>query len=218
MKTLFLETKYDGIVRVPSKVINKLPNKIGLFFTLQFIDSLDSVKKQLEDSSITVKIFKTKHTKYKGQIYGCNLQKYDGVDGYLYIGDGLFHPKALVLGNDKPVHIWNPINKKYSVITKDLMDKEIKRQKAAYSSFLMKKKIGVLLSTKNGQSYYKHALKLKTKYPDKEFYYITYNTIDFSALEDFPFIEFWVNTACPRLGWDDTKRANKPMVDLETIF
>ncbi len=218
MKTLFIETKYKGIVKLPSIVIDKLPKTIGLFFTLQFVDSLDPVKKQLEDSGKTVKIFKTKHTKYKGQIYGCNLQKYDGVDAFLYIGDGLFHPKALVLGNDKPVHIWDPVNKKYSIVTKELMDKELKRQKAAYSRFLMEKKIGVLISTKNGQSYYKHALKLKSKYPDKEFYYIAFNTIDFTVLEDFPFIEVWVNTACPRLGWDDTKRANKPMVDIGSVL
>ena len=218
MKTFFIPTKYTGQVNLPKKVIDKLPNTVGLFTTAQFIESLEKIKTQLEKSEIKVKLFKTKHTKYTGQIYGCNLEKYEGVEAFLYIGDGLFHPKALVLGNDKSVHIWDPINKNYKVITKQLMDKEIKRQKAAYSLFLMKKKIGVLVSTKNGQSYLKHALILKEKYPDKVFYYIAFNNIDFSKLEDFPFIEVWVNTACPRIGWDDTKRAVKPMVDLATIL
>ncbi len=218
MKTMFVETKYKGKIKVPKKVIDKLPDTVGLFFTIQFIDSLEDVKKDIEKTNRKVKLMKGKHTKYLGQIYGCNLEKFPGVDAYLYIGDGLFHPKALVLGNDKPVHIWDPINKKYSVVTKKLMEKEITRQKAAYSIFLMSKKIGVLISTKPGQSYFKQALKLKTKYKDKEFYYIVMNTINFDSLEDFPFIEVWVNTACPRIGWDDTKRTTKPMLDLGSVL
>lgn len=218
MKFLFIETKYNGIIKVPKKVIDKLPKTIGLFFTLQFIDSLESVKKNIEATGRTIKIMKGKHTKYNGQIYGCNLEKFPGVDAFLYIGDGMFHPKALALANDQKVHIWNPVQEKYSVIDKSIMDAERKRQKAAYSKFLMSKKIGVLISTKPGQSYFKYALKLKDKYPDKEFYFIAMDTISFDSLEDFPFVEVWVNTACPRIGWDDTKRANKPMVDLGSLL
>jgi len=215
---MFVETKYKGKIKLPRKVIDKLPDTVGLFFTIQFIDSLEDVKKDIEKTGRIVKLMKGKHTKYKGQIYGCNLEKFSGVDAFLYIGDGLFHPKALVLGNNKKVHIWDPINKKYSVVTKKLIETEIKRQKAAYTKFLMSKKIGVLVSTKPGQSYFKQALKLKQKYKDKEFYYIAMNTINFDSLEDFPFIEVWINTACPRIGWDDTKRTTRPMLDLGSVL
>jgi len=204
MKFLFIEAKYDGIIKVPKSVIEKLPQTIGLFFTVQFIDSLESIKKDIEKTGRTVKLLKGK--------------KFDGVDAFLYVGDGLFHPKALVLGNEQHVHIWNPVDKKYSVVTKSLMEKEVKRQKAAYSSFLMKENIGVLVSTKSGQSYLQQALKLKEKYPEKNFYYIAFDTIEFDKLEDFPFVDVWVNTACPRIGWDDTKRTAKPMVDLGTVL
>jgi len=94
----------------------------------------------------------------------------------------------------------------------------LKRQKAAYSKFLMSKKIGVLITTKPGQSYYKYSKQLKKKYTGKEFYFIAFDTINFESLEDFPFIECWVNTACPRIGWDDTKRASKPIVDLGNLL
>jgi len=218
MKTLFIETKYDGKIKVPKRIIDKLPNVIGLFFTVQFIDSLQDVKKDIEVTGRTVKLMKGKHTKYLGQIYGCNLEHFKGVEAFLYVGDGLFHPKALVLGNDVPVHIWNPVMKKYSFVDKKLMADEIRRQKASYSAFLMKKNIGVIVSTKNGQSYLKYALKVKDKYPDKAFFFVVFDTIDFNALEDFNFIDVWVNSACPRIGWDDTKRVSKPMVDLGTVL
>jgi 2-(3-amino-3-carboxypropyl)histidine synthase len=218
MKTYFVETKYDGLVKVPNNIIEKLPHKVGLFFTVQFIDSLHLVKKQIEDSGRVVIIQKGKHTKYMGQIYGCNLEKFENVDAFFYIGDGLFHPKALVMGNSAPVHIWNPVKVEYKIVTKELMQKELQRQKAGYVSFLSKKNIGVIVSTKNGQSYLKQALKLKEKYPEKEFFYIAFDTINFDNLEDFNFVEVWVNTACPRIGWDDTKRVNKPMIDLGTAL
>jgi 2-(3-amino-3-carboxypropyl)histidine synthase len=218
MKVFFAETRYSEKVDVPLKIINKLPKTIGLFFTLQFIDSLEQIKKSIENTGRKVVVFKTKHTKYPGQIYGCNLEKFEGVDAFLYVGDGLFHPKALCLGNNLPIHIWNPIASEYSIVDKKLMKTELLRQKISYSKFLMARKIGVLISTKPGQSYFKYAQKLKDKYPDKKFFFIAMDTITFDSLEDFNFVECWINTACPRLGWDDTKRSNKPLVDLGTVL
>jgi 2-(3-amino-3-carboxypropyl)histidine synthase len=218
MKTLFIESKFIGKIKVPKNIIEKLPKTIALFFTIQFIDSLEDVKKDIEATGRVVKVMKGKHTKYMGQIYGCNLEKFEGVDAYFYIGDGLFHPKALALGNDKPIHIWNPVSEKYSVMDREAVYEELHRQKAAFSRFLTADKIGVLVTTKPGQSYLKYALKLKDKYPDKKFYYIVMDTINFEGLEDFNFVECWVNTACPRIGWDDTKRTRKPMLDLGCVL
>jgi 2-(3-amino-3-carboxypropyl)histidine synthase len=218
MKFLFIETKYDKKIKVPDFVIEKLPDTIGLFFTIQYIDSLDDVKADIEKTGRNVVVMKGKHTKHQGQIYGCNLEKFDGVQGFLYVGDGLFHPKALALGNDLPIHIWNQETQEYSLVDRKLVEEEIKRQKAAYVKFLHAKKIGVLISTKPGQSYFEYALKLKKKYADKKFYYIAMDTINFDSLEDFNFIEVWVNTACPRIGFDDTKRTKKPMVDLGSVL
>ena len=41
--------------------------------------------------------------------------------------------------------------------------------------------------------------------------------IDFNDLENFNFIEMWVNTACPRIGYDDMLAQEKPIVDLSDI-
>jgi diphthamide biosynthesis enzyme Dph1/Dph2-like protein len=32
--------------------------------------------------------------------------------------------------------------------------------------------------------------------------------------ENYPFIECWVNTACPRIGTDDIININQPMINL----
>ena len=63
----------------------------------------------------------------------------------------------------------------------------------------------------------KRALELEQEYPDKEIYFFLDNTYDFNSLEDFPFIDVWVNTACPRIGFDDSIKISKPVVNLEEV-
>ncbi len=216
MKISYIEAKYEKDISLPEDIIKKLPQKTGIFTTLQFIDSLPEIKKQIERAGKKALIFKTTHTKNPGQIYGCNMDKFPGADGFLYIGDGFFHPKAIIIGNNKPVHSYNPISGEYKLYTRKDVQKDFLRQKAAFSVFMTKKNIGVLVSTKLGQSYPALAFKLEKDFPDKNFYYIAFDTVDLKRINDFPFIEAIVNTACPRIGWDD--RADKPMVDMQTIY
>ncbi|RME31855.1 hypothetical protein D6789_01325, partial [Candidatus Woesearchaeota archaeon] len=99
-----------------------------------------------------------------------------------------------------------------------LKDEDIARAKqrhrAALSQFLMARKVGVLVTTKSGQQRMLMARKLEEKYPDKEFTFILFETLDFGALEDFSFVEVWVNTMCPRIGYDDTNKMTKPVVNI----
>lgn len=44
--------------------------------------------------------------------------------------------------------------------------------------------------------------KFNGEYPNKKFYIFIADTIDYNQLNDFPFIEAWVNTACPRIEED----------------
>ena len=67
---------------------------------------------------------------------------------------------------------------------------------------------------KSGQQRMLMSRKLRSKFPDKEFYFFLYDTLDYQGLEDFPFIECWVNTMCPRIGYDDTNKIAKPIVNL----
>jgi len=196
MKTLFIEAKYQGKIKINKKDIAKLPNKIGLAATVQFIGKINELKKLLK----TKKIFSA------GQILGCNISKANKiknkVDAFLYLGTGHFHAIALgLLGKD--VYILNPFD---GIITK-LDKKEIinykKRKKTAMLKFLNADNVGVLISTKPGQSYdIKKLYSLERKYPKKKFYFFVADTIDINQFENFNFIQAWINTACPRLEED----------------
>ncbi|OVE74549.1 hypothetical protein BVX95_02150 [archaeon D22] len=216
MKMHFFEAKDDLKTVLPEELIKKLPKNIILFTTVQHIGQLENIKRQLSD--FNVKTEKVPHTKYEGQILGCSIKKIDdSADAFLYIGDGEFHPKALVLKNEKPVIAYNPYTQKIREYhEKDIGDLK-KKQKAGLVKFHVSDNIGVLVTLKPGQNRLKRAQKLKEKFPDKNFYILVADTIDFGSLEDFNYIDCFVNTACPRIGYDDTIKIGKPVINLEEL-
>ncbi|MEA2037439.1 MAG: diphthamide synthesis protein [Nanoarchaeota archaeon] len=195
MKKLFIEAKYTKPIKLTKEVVEKLPNKIGLVSSIQFIDSLESIKKQLKDSVIA------------GQILGCNAKPAEKteskVNAFLYVGDGSFHPLAVALATKKPVFTFNPLNNNFSKIKEQDIESYKKRKKGALLKFLSAENIGILVSTKPGQYYdIKKLEKLEKKYLNKKFYTFMAETVDYAQLENFPFIGAWVNTACPRIEED----------------
>ncbi|MBU1198387.1 MAG: 2-(3-amino-3-carboxypropyl)histidine synthase subunit [Nanoarchaeota archaeon] len=219
MKTFFIEARYKGKIKLPDELIDKLPNKIVLFTTVQFLDSVDNIKKKLEKKQKKVLLLKTEHTKHAGQLLGCNIKEFkQDFDAFLYIGDGMFHPKALLLKNSKPVFAFNPFSKKFFKLEEKEINDMKKKQKGALMKFMASKEIGVLVSTKPGQNKLKQAQTLEKKFPEKKFYFLMFDTIDFAELENFPFVECFVNTACPRIAFDEAEKIRKPIVNIEDLF
>lgn len=217
MKTLFIPAKYNKIITISEKYIEKLPKKIALASSVQFVDSLISIKKLLEKNNKKVILIKGKHSSFKGQILGCDVPEVKNIDAFLYIGDGLFHPIGIQLKNDVDVFCYNPLNKQFFKLNKEETEIIKKRKKGNLIRFYHSENIGILISTKPGQYNFVRAKRLENKFPDKKFYYFIFDTLDFNELENFPFIECYVNTACPRLGLDDLNKINKPIVNLEDI-
>ena len=102
------------------------------------------------------------------------------------------------------------------IITLDEIKKELTRKKANIKRYLSSESIGVLVTIKPGQQYLSNAKKLKEtleKQNKQAFIFIT-DTIQFDHLENYPFIEAWVNTACPRIGTDDLLKTRKPLINI----
>lgn len=191
MKVLNLHAKALVDIKLPEDKIKDLPEKIGLVTTIQHLDKLNSVKSQLKNA---VK---------GGQVLGCNTSSAekinDKVEAFLFIGSGQFHPIAIALKTKKPVFCLNPFTKELKQIDKDEIEKYQKKQKASLTKFLSSNRIGILVSTKPGQYNMKKALELKNK-ADKDYYIFQFDTLNPLELENFNFIECWVNTACPRIA------------------
>lgn len=217
MKILFVNTYYKDKVVLPEKLIKKLPKKIALFTTIQYYNSLEEIKKQLQQAEIEVELIESRHALLPGQILGCSIEKFNrDVEAFLYIGDGRFHPLALTYNNDKKIFTYNPMTKDFSELSEKDIERFKKRRNAAISSFLASKIIGVLITTKYGQNRIELALQLEKKYPEKEFFYLIADDIVPENLENFPFIECFVNTACPRII-DDYERFHKPVINIADL-
>ena len=222
VKVLFLEAPYSGKVELCQDTLSyiKRYQKIGLYSAIKFCNNLNLVKKQLQNLGITIISSQAKRTGCESQLLGCDsakdsLNTDEEVDAFLYIGDGKFHPLALAYGQDKEIMCDDPIGKKLTLITKEDVAANLRRAKGSLVKFLSSQNIGVVITIKPGQEYYRSSLKLESIYPDKKFYYFIDNNISFNQLENFPFIDMWINTACPRIGTDDQKQFRKGVINLK---
>jgi len=191
MKTLFVEAKSSIELKLGKKQIEELPNKVGILTTIQHLHKIKDIQNQLKESVLG------------GQVLGCDASSAkkikNQVDGFLYVGSGEFHPLWIAIETGKEVFCFNPFTKSMSKISKDDIEKYNKRKKAALVKFLSSDRIGILVSTKPGQNHMEKALEL-SKRKDKEYYLFAFDTLNDMELENFPFIQCWVNTACPRIA------------------
>ena len=236
---VFIDSKYEGEIQLSKKAVDYLKSlkisSIALFASVQFT-KIGKILNQLKSLGIEPRITKAKRTSSPLQILGCDCYNdsfKDNIikdsDAILYIGDGLFHPKALLLSQIKsktikPIVIWDPMLQKLSVLDKKDIQQQINKTKANIKRYINARKIGILVTIKPGQQYLNSALRLKEliesgkQGENKKAFIFIDDTLDLRALENYPFIEAWVNTACPRIGTDDITTIRQPMINLREAF
>ncbi|MFW5705324.1 MAG: diphthamide synthesis protein [Nanoarchaeota archaeon] len=235
MKLTFLKAKYGIEFKLPEKTLDKVKEifgenkKLAIYCAVQFREHMGVLIELLEKAGYETITSKPYRTSVKGQILGCDSYadslKIDlkNVDGFIYVGDGYFHPNALLLAQEnedkiKPVLLVNLVQQILEVIAENHISKYLKKKKGNLLKFHTSKDIGVFVSSKWGQEYKDSALKLPSQYPEKNFYFFAGDNFSDYEMENFPFIECWVNTACPRIGQDDILRHSKPVVNIKDIW
>lgn len=198
-------------------------SKIGLITTVQHIHQLDEAKKLLETTGKTVFVGDASRLKYPGQILGCDfsnaLAVLENVDAYVFLGGGRFHAIGVALTTQKPTIIADP----YEQLAFSINDyaRRITMQRwANISEAKNAKNFGILVSLKPGQMKFPEAKNIKAKLEQKGFSATLFalKEISPSALMQFPTIDAFVNTACPRLALDDAPNFDKPILSInETL-
>ncbi len=200
MRKFFIEAKLK--IKKIDFDTKQLPKKLGIVTTVQYLGEMKKMVDFLWKKEIKAIV--------AGQILGCdasNAEKIKSdVDAYLYVGTGEFHPIEVALKTAKPVFTLHPIGMNLKKIDEADIEKIRKKKKGMLLKFHTAENIGVLISTKKGQlnvqSETSRIKKLEKRYPDKRFYHFICDTLNFSELENFPFVECWVNTMCPRIMED----------------
>ncbi|MBW2975843.1 diphthamide synthesis protein [Candidatus Woesearchaeota archaeon] len=218
MKTVFIHAKYKGKIELEKIQAGMLPKKIGLVATIQFLERMEEIKTYLESKGKEVFIGKGKQE--PGQILGCDTgaaeEIQDQVEAFLYIGSGSFHPLGVAISTGKNVFCFNPSTSQFSKLGKEEIERYKKRKKAKYIKFLHADNIGILVSLKPGQCSYKKAegIKKNLESKGKKCFIFVFDTLNAGEMENFPFVDFWINTACPRIANDKDKSNVIDMGDL----
>ena len=230
VNVLFLDAPYSGKVELCQETLDYITKfkKVALYASVQFVGKLERVEEQLKEIGVEFVTSKADRTSVKSQLLGCDsyhdsLRLEDDFDAYLYIGDGKFHPLALVYGQKdlkemKEIVRNDPLQEKMFLMGVDEIAGILRKYRGSLVKFLSKSVVGVIVTIKPGQEQFRPALALEEKFPDKKFHYFIDNNVSFDQLENFNFIDTWINTSCPRVGFDDQEKFQKGVVNLNDAF
>lgn len=218
--TLYVEARAN--IPVNSAIEKALPlmakwQRIGLVTTVQHVQILDEVREILTHAAKTVVVGDTRRLTYPGQVIGCDYSNAvsisKDVDAFLFIGGGLFHALGVALSTSKPTIVADPFEEKaFSVV--DEAERMLKQRWAIIDQAKKAKIFAVLVGTKPGQKRWDEAIKIKQTLEEdgKSPYVLTAKEITPEVLMEFPTIDAFVNTACPRVSLDDAARFRKPVL------
>ena len=224
--TVYMEAKAKVSVREAVKraiPLLKSWNKIGLITTVQHVQALDEARELLLEAGKTIAIGDAGHMKSPGQVTGCDYGNAKAVskeiDAFLFVGGGRFHALGATLATAKPTIIADPFEKRAYSIEKEAQ--RILRQRwASISEAEKAKSFGVLVGLKTGQKRLEEALKIKEKVErsGRKATLLAVREITPEVLMQFPTIDAFVNTACPRVSLDETSKFLKPVLTSEEAF
>ena len=218
--TLYVEAR--AAVNVNSAVEKALPllekwHKIGLVTTVQHVQTLDEVRETLVRAGKTVMVGDTRRLNYPGQVIGCDYSNAisiaKNVEAFLFIGGGQFHALGVALSTSKPTVAADPFDGTSFSVDKEAK-KIFKQRWGAIEDAKKAKSFGVLLGIKPGQNRFEEALRVKEKLErnGKTVYLLAAVEITPEALMEFPTIDAFVNTACPRISLDDSANFRRPIL------
>ncbi len=217
---IYIEAKAS--VSLKSAVKKALPllkqwKKIGLVTTIQHINMLAEARTALLDAGKTVLIGDAGSLRHSGQVTGCNYSNAVSVakeaDAFLFVGGGVFHALGVGLATSKPTVAADPYERRaFSV------DEEAKKiLKQRWTSIREAEKtrcFGVLIGLKIGQRRVDEALSVKKKLEKKgkSVTLMALREVTSEALMEFPSLEAFVNTACPRIALDTASKFHRPVL------
>jgi 2-(3-amino-3-carboxypropyl)histidine synthase len=220
--TIYVEAR--ATVKVDDAVEKALPllekwRKIGLATTVQHVQTLDNVKEILLHAGKTVIIGDAGNMNYSGQVIGCDYSNAKSiaseVEAFLFVGGGRFHALGVALSTSKPTIVADPYEKRAFSVNEEAK-KILKQRWASIEEAKKAKTFAVLVGLKPGQKRLEAALGIKEKLEKsgKAAYLFAVKNITPEVLMNFPTVDTYLNTACPRLSLDDASKFQKPVLTM----
>jgi 2-(3-amino-3-carboxypropyl)histidine synthase len=209
-RVIFLPYEVDFDVAVLEKAIPLLGGKTtGLVTTIQHVHLVPAMELFLKERGIDVRVAEGRgRTPHRGQVLGCcfTTAKETKSGQILFVGTGLFHPIGIALSTGARVVALDPLTGTAQEVSGDAL---LRRRFAVIERARGAKSIGILVSTKSGQHRMDLARRLAALSPDAVI--VTMNEVSPDELLNLGFA-CYVNTACPRLAYDDQVRFPVPVL------
>jgi 2-(3-amino-3-carboxypropyl)histidine synthase len=224
--TIYVEAR--ATVTVDSAIIQSLPllkdyTKIGLATSVQHLQTLGQAREILTRTGKTVIVGDAGQIRYPGQVSGCNYSNAksiaDGVEAFLFVGGGIFHALGIALSTSKPTIIADPYDNR-AYLVNDVAQKIIKQRFASIQEAKNAKKFGIFVGLKPGQKHLDKALRIKelAEKNGKSAYLLAAREITPETLLEFPSLDAYVNTACPRVSLEATGKFGKPVLTVNEFM
>ena len=190
--------------------------RLGLVTSVQHINALQEVKEFLEDHGYEAFIGNGDgRIKYAGQILGCNFSTArniaNNVDAYLFLGTGKFHAMGVEMVTGKKVFVLDPYSSQISEVS-EKVEHFIRQRYGAIARVSEAKRFGIIVSKKIGQRRLRLAEHIKDVIENAGRESLFLLTEDINPEEMYYDVDAYVNTACPRVSYDDYMRFPKVIV------
>jgi 2-(3-amino-3-carboxypropyl)histidine synthase len=196
---------------------------VGLVTSVQHLHMLNQAREILTRSGKTIIIGDTGQMGYPGQVSGCNYSNAKSianeVEAFLFVGGGMFHALGIALSTTKPTVIADPYdNRAYSISGE--AQKILKQRFVSIQEAKNAKKFGIFIGLKPGQKHLENALRMKelAEKKGKTAYLLAAREIIPESLLEFPSIDAYVNTACPRVSLEATGKFGKPVLTVNEFM
>jgi len=219
---LYVEAK--TALSLKSAVEKALPllkswKNIGLVTTVQHVNRLSEARETLLRAGKSVAVGDARRLKYAGQVVGCDYSNAQAVmkavDAFLFVGGGKFHAIGVALATSKPTVVADLYERRaYSVDAE--VQRIMKQRWASIQKARESELFGVLIGLKSGQKRLEKALQIREKLETtgKKIILLALREVRPEALLEFPTVNAYVNTACPRISLDDATRFQKPVLTM----
>ncbi len=223
IKTFFVPLYYelsDIEVSFIVEEVKKLDlRKVNLVTTINYLVHVPRLSDELKKLGVEVLVSKsTSHVK-QNMVLGCDASTIiDASVPVVFIGDGKFHPNNLGFVFDSvDVFVIDPINKASQKLV--VSDSFIKQRYVVVSKALKCNSFGIFVSSKKGQFRLRFAnfIKKKLEAIGKKAYIFACDYVNESYVEGVD-VDCFVNTACPRIAYDDISSFSKPMLSPQEVF
>ncbi len=181
----------------------------GLVTTVQHAHLIPDMQRWMEKEGIRVRVAPgSSRTPLRGQVLGCSFAaaRNAGADEILVVATGLFHATGVALATGARVIALDPFTGTAQEVSGDAL---LRKRFAAIERARGAANFGIIVSSKSGQQRMNLAKRLSGLRPRATI--VLMREVSPDELLNLGF-DAYVNTACPRLVYDDQARYKVPVL------